>query len=200
MTSWETHWGILGGFFCLALPFSLDQPIIQARFPDSSGEYAAVMTYAKSLLFVVGPGLTVAYSSALQARHSVALHRLSLRALILFTLATVVAGTVLWAALPILFPLLLGQQYLRLMPSAPTALVAIGFHVIGHAVIQVAVVACRWWMSLILVLPALLQGVWLFLLQNPSIDELVLVNLWTFGVQLVIALGMCCRLFMEHRK
>lgn len=199
-TTWKTHWGLLVGFFCLALPFSLDQPIIQARFPNSSGEYAAVMTYAKSLMLVLGPGLTIAYSSALQARHSVSLYVLSLRALILFALATAATGAALWVALPILFPLLLGHQYLHLIPSVPTALLAIGFHVIGFSVIQLAVLVCRWWISLILIIPALLQAGWLFALQNPSIDDLVRVNLWTFGVQLVIALGMCCNLFVERRK
>jgi O-antigen/teichoic acid export membrane protein len=198
--AWRTHWGILGGFFCLALPFSLDQPIIQARFPNSSGEYAAVMTYAKSLMLLLAPGLTIAYSSALQARHSAGLHLLSLRALILFALATTLAVVGLWAALPILFPLLLGQQYLHLIPSAPAALIAIGFHVVGYAVIQLAVLVSRWWISLILIVPALLQATWLSVLQTPSIDDLVRVNLWTFGAQLVVALGMCCGLFVEHRK
>ena len=42
--TWHTNWPLLCGFFLLALPFSIDQTIVQACFPDISADYAALMT------------------------------------------------------------------------------------------------------------------------------------------------------------
>lgn len=188
---WNTHWGIIGGFFFLALPFSLDQTLIQSRFPDASGEYAAVMTYAKSLMLLAGPALTIAYSSALRDRHHTPIPVLCIKAFVLFTATTAPLGWILWKVLPVLFPLLLGSQYIHVMPNTGYALIAIGCHVVAYAIIQLAVLLSRWWIAPLLVLPAALQGTWLWTLQNPSIEELVLVSVWTFATQLVIAVVAC---------
>jgi hypothetical protein len=199
LLEWNTHWGIIGGFFFLALPFSLDQTLIQSRFPEASGEYAAVMTYAKSLMLLAGPALTIAYSSALRERHHTPIPRLCVKAFIVFTATTAPLGWILWKVLPALFPLLLGSQYTHVMSNTSYALIAIGCHVVAYAVIQLAVLLSRWWISPLLVLPAALQATLLWTLQNPSIEDLVLVSLWTFVAQLLIAVVACFALTVRSR-
>ncbi|MEY4699817.1 MAG: hypothetical protein RL326_4 [Pseudomonadota bacterium] len=183
--AWNTNWPLVIGFFVLAAPFSLDQPLIQRWFPAMSGEYAAVMTYAKSIMLLASPALTIAYSAALQR------HEQHIPFSTFFKLVLCVAGAAgfFWVGRPIFFPLLLGPQYVDLIPSLGYALVAISCHVIAYAVAQVSLAHRPSWFVGVLVLPLVTQTLSLRSLVSPSLTDLLGVSIAVFELQLAICLG-----------
>jgi O-antigen/teichoic acid export membrane protein len=182
---WNTNWSLVIGFFLLAAPFSLDQPLIQLWFPSMSGEYAAVMTYAKSIMLLASPALTMAYSSALQ-RHD---PRASMSTFLKLSLFVAGAAGFFWLCSPIFFPLLLGPQYVNLLPLIGYAVVAISCHVISYAVAQVSLAHRPGWFVAILGLPLVTQTLYLRTLVSPSLTDLLGVSIAVFALQLAVCLG-----------
>ena len=183
-TSWVINWDIVSGFFLLALPFSLDQALVQRWFPNSSGPYAALMTYAKSVMLLAAPALTIAYSSAL--RISVSSHAYLKQLRFFAALSFGIVGA-LWIFQPFLFPLLLGSQYGMVTDYVPIALIAIGLHVCAYSIAQLVILRNQRWFSLALLAPISLQTLYLWTLENPSLRALALTNVFTFAAQLAIA-------------
>lgn len=183
--TWNTNWSLVIGFFLLAAPFSLDQTLIQLWFPSMSGEYAAVMTYAKSIMLLASPALTMAYSSALQ-RHD---QSVSLSTFLKLSLFVVGAGGFFWLCRPIFFPLLLGPQYVKLIPFIGYAVVAISCHVISYGVAQVRLARRPGLFVGFLGLPLLLQALSLWALSSPSLTDLIVITMAVFGCQLALCLS-----------
>lgn len=183
--AWNTNWSLVVGFFLLAAPFSIDQPLIQLWFPAMSGDYAAIMTYAKSIMLLASPALTIAYSSALQ-RSSCQMCSSSFVKLLLFVVAT--AGF-FWLCRDILFPLLLGPQYVSLLPHIGYAIVAISCHVLAYGVAQARLARRPGGFVALLALPLVIQALALRALSNPSPSDLVGVAVSVFALQLAICLG-----------
>jgi len=181
---WVMNWRIVCGFFLLALPFSLDQALIQRWFPNISGPYAALMTYAKSVMLLAAPALTIAYSSGL---HLVVSTRAYARQLMTFSALGLGLVGALWISEPLLFPLLLGDQYGMVPQHIPLALVAIALHVCAYSIAQLVITRKQWWFSLALIVPIVFQILYLGTLRDPSLRDLALTSVYTFGTQLVIA-------------
>jgi hypothetical protein len=179
---WNTDWSLVLGFFLLAAPFSLDQTLIQRWFPSMSGDYAAVMTYAKSIMLLASPALTIAYSSALQRSSSHTPFSVFL------TLAPLVIGTggFFWIYRSVFFPLLLGPQYVDLIPHLGYAIVAISCHVISYGVAQARLARGPGRLVTILALPLLAQIVSLRTLSSPSLSDLLAIAVSVFALQLVL--------------
>jgi len=175
----QTNWRLVVGFFLLAAPFSLDQPLIQLWFPDISGNYAAIMTYAKSIMLLASPGLTIAYGSTLRRRES----HVSPVTLIRICVFVVAIGGVFWLFRSLLFPLLLGPRYVDLIPFVSYAVLAIGCHVIAYAIAQVQLARSSPWLTVALVIPPLVQALCLGELSAPSLDQLSTVALCVFTIQ-----------------
>jgi hypothetical protein len=186
-TAWGTNWVLLVGFFLLALPFSLDQPLIQALFPEMAADYAAVMTYSKSVMLLASPALAIAYSSALQVDYGSASGARRLRlALTVAGLATTFAF-VLWGIHPWLFPILLGPKYLHVMPMLVTTLPAIALYVVSYYLLQVLLITARWWICGLLLIPSLLQVILLATTKSPQLSQLVHISVAVFGIQFILA-------------
>lgn len=183
--AWNTNWSLVIGFFLLAAPFSLDQPLIQLWFPSMSGEYAAVMTYAKSIMLLASPALTMAYSSTLQ-RHD---QHVSMSTFLTLSLFVAGAAGFFWLCRPIFFPLLLGPQYVNLIPFIGYAVVAISCHVIAYAVAQVSLAHRPGWFVAALALPLVTQTLCLRALISPSLTDLLGVSIAVFALQLAMCLG-----------
>jgi O-antigen/teichoic acid export membrane protein len=189
---WTTNWKLLCGFFLLALPFSVDQPIIQAIFPESSADYAALMTYARSVMLLAGPALTIVYSTLIQHQSDQQLLSKSPGLLSSLLIATILAGGLaltLWLCNPILFPLLLGSKYLHLTPYLATALAAMALCVVSYFLVQRLLLSCTWWLCAALALPVIVQGLLFALRSTPSIAQLTVVSVVTFSLQCAIAVG-----------
>jgi hypothetical protein len=188
---WTTNWKLLCGFFLLALPFSVDQPIVQAIFPESSADYAALMTYARSVMLLAGPALTIVYSKLIQPQsnqQAAARPRLAPS----FLIAAVLAGGLalaLWLSHPLLFPLLLGTQYTHVTPHLAPALAGMAMCVISYFLVQRLLLSCTWWLCAALALPALAQGLLFASYSAPSIAQLTMVSVVTFSLQCAIAVG-----------
>jgi hypothetical protein len=185
--AWNTNWVLLVGFFLLALPFSLDQPLIQLLYPERAADYAAVMTYAKSVMLLASPALAIAYSSALQVGHrSPSTSRRLLPIVVVLFLAALFAFA-LWVIHPSLFPLLLGTQYLHAMPQIAIALPAMALYVVSHYLLQILLVSSRWWICILLVIPSALQIILFARISEPTLTHLMLVGLTVFTLQFVFA-------------
>lgn len=189
--NWEMHWGILLGFFFLSLPFSLDQVLVQLKFPHLSGDYAAIMTYAKSVMFIASPALTLAYTSAIHKVTNKNEQLQRVKILVLFLIFCAPLAIVFWFAHPFLFPLLLGPQYTNVMTHVGTALLAITLHAVAFSVIQLYVRSARWGFTTLLLAPVLVQSIGFLSLQSPSIARLLQIGVWTFSIQIILALGAC---------
>lgn len=183
--AWRTNWRLVVGFFLLAAPFSLDQPLIQLWFPLVSGSYAAIMTYAKSIMLLASPGLTVAYGSALLRRES----RVSPIALTKLCAFVAVIGGFFWLFRSLLFPLLLGPLYVDLIPFVGYTVVAIGCHVIAYAIAQVQLARGSTGLMVALAIPPTFQALCLSALSAPSLSDLSALALGVFSVQVGIALS-----------
>lgn len=199
-TPWNTNWVLIAGFFTLALPFSLDQTIIQALHPHLSGDYGALMTYAKSVMLIASPALTIAYSAAVQTsvtRKDTTTH-IKIAALVAL-LATLLASA-LWLAHPYLFPLLLGPKYPHIMPHLSVALAAIAMHVISYYLVQLLLLTSPLWLCALLAIPALLQCYLLSALNNPAVSDLARTSLIVFTLQLALAGGasVVCAILRER--
>lgn len=181
---WTTNWGLVFGFFLLAAPFSIDQPLIQLWFPEASGNYAAIMTYAKSIMILSSPALTIAYSSTLQHRET----RLSPMTITKLSAVVICLAGFFWLLRSSLFPLLLGPQYVELQSQVGYALLAISFHVIVYAVAQVQLISGSPWLVAALALPPIAQTLYLKTLSTPSITTLCCLSLVVFTIQLVVVL------------
>jgi hypothetical protein len=184
---WNTNWALVAGFFLLTLPFSLDQPIIQALFTETAAEYAALMTYAKSVMLLATPALMIAYSSALQTHKEAANTSRSIR-----PIATVVglASTLsflLWIVSPWLFPLLLGPKYTHVIPWLGITLIAMTLHVISYFLIQQLLLTSSFLLSACLLLPSLVQALLLGTRTSPTLEDLAYVSVSVFALQLLIA-------------
>jgi hypothetical protein len=186
-----TNWKLLCGFFLLALPFSVDQPIVQAIFPDSAADYAALMTYARSVMLLAGPALTLVYSASLQ-RQSGQQQRRHAGLLPSLPIAAGLAGGLalaLWFSHPLLFPLLLGSKYIHVTTHLSLALLGMTFSVIAYFLIQRLLLSCTWLLCATLAIPPLVQAVLLVSFSAPSIAQLTMVSVVTFTLQCVIAIG-----------
>ena len=191
-TSWGTNWRLIIGFFLLSLPFSVDQPIVQALFTDISADYAALMTYARSVMLLASPALTIVYSASLQ-RYSggntptksapFLLKTITITATLAFGLAAT-----LWTVHPLLFPLLLGDKYLHVMPHLAVALAAIALHVVSYFLIQRLLLSCSWRLCGVLAIPPILQATLLASLKSPSIADLTYIAITALGFQISVAL------------
>lgn len=175
----QTNRRLVVGFFLLAAPFSLDQPLIQLWFPDISGNYAAIMTYAKSIMLLASPGLTIAYGSTLRRGES----QVSPVTLIRLCVFVVAIGGFFWFFRSLLFPLLLGPRYVDLIPFVSYAVLAIGCHVVAYAIAQVQLTRSSPWLTVALVIPPLVQALCLGALSAPSLDQLSTVALCVFTIQ-----------------
>lgn len=186
---WITNWRLMFGFFVLALPFAVDQPIVQALFPNHSADYAALMTYARSVMFLASPALTLVYTASLQrASNSPQLatfHRLP-PFLTAVGLATALAFT-LWFVHPFLFPLLLGKGYVHVTPHLALALFGMTMYVLSYFLVQRMLLRCTWWFSCALAIPPLAQGILLASQEAPTISELTVISVVTFSLQFCIA-------------
>jgi O-antigen/teichoic acid export membrane protein len=194
---WSTNWVLLLGFFLLALPFSLDQPIIQLLFPDRAADYAAVMTYGKSVMLLASPALAIAYSSALQVGKSSPSSMRSLPPIVVVVLLATLFAFALWVIHPWLFPLLLGTQYLHAMSQLSIALPAMALYVVSHYLLQILLISSRWWICILLVIPSLLQILLFARLSEPTITQLMSVSLCVFAVQFVFA---CVASALHHPR
>ncbi len=186
---WTTNWKLLCGFFLLALPFSVDQPIVQAIFPESSADYAALMTYARSVMLLAGPALTIVFSKLIQPnenQQSLVSHGLLPSLPIAAGLAAGLAF-LLWLCQPILFPLLLGMKYIHVTPHLTLALIGMTLCVISYFLVQRLLLSCSWWLCAGLALPPLVQSVLFATFSAPSIAQLTMVSVLTFSVQCSIA-------------
>jgi len=175
----QTNWRLVVGFFLLAAPFSLDQPLIQRWFPQTSGGYAAIMTYAKSIMLLASPGLTMAYGSTLQRRES----HVPLVILARLCAFTVAIGGFFWLFRSLLFPLLLGPRYVDLIPFVGYTVVAIGCHVVAYAIAQIQLTSGSTWLIVALAIPPVIQALCLGALSAPSLSDLSAVALCVFAVQ-----------------
>lgn len=188
--TWHTNWRLICGFFLLALPFSIDQPLVQAFLPGVSADYAALMTYTRSVMLLASPALTLVFSASLQPSTSKPLLKATtLRSplLIASTLAGALAFT-LWIAHPLLFPLLLGAQYSHVSPHLGLALLGMVLYVISYFLVQRMLLSCRWWLCAALIVPPLVQG-WLIASRaTPHLSSLITISLITFSIQALIAL------------
>lgn len=188
--TWDTNWRLLCGFFLLALPFSVDQPIVQTFLPSVSADYAALMTYAKSVMLLASPALSLVYSASLQRRapdHDAE----RMRILSPLTIASGLAGILacaLWIAHPFLFPLLLGTKYSAVTPHLALALLGMALYVVSYFLLQRILLSCRWWLCVALALPPLVQGALLASQEMPNISSLVTISLVTFSLQCAVAL------------
>lgn len=188
---WTTNWKLLCGFFLLALPFSVDQPIVQAIFPESSADYAAVMTYARSVMLLAGPALTIVFSKLIQPSKTEQ-STVTSELLPSLPIATALAGLLalaLWLSQPLLFPLLLGLKYMHVTPHLAPAIIGMTLCVISYFLVQRLLLSCSWWLCAALALPPLAQGVLLGSFSAPSIAQLTMVSVITFSLQCSIALG-----------
>ena len=185
-TPWTTNWGLITGFFLLALPFSLDQTLIQALHPALSGDYGALMTYAKSVMLVAAPALTIAYSSAVQHNST----KKGTRAhLIMATTVATLAFTLalaLWLVHPYLFPLLLGPKYPTVMPHLGVALAAVALHVISYYLTQLLLLTSRFWLCMLLALPIILEVYFLTASEINSVADCAWIALYVFTLQFVL--------------
>jgi hypothetical protein len=186
---WATNWKLLCGFFLLALPFSVDQPIIQAIFPESSADYAALMTYARSVMLLAGPALTIVYSKLIQHQsHQQITERRGL--LPSLAIAAALAGGLaltLWLSHPFLFPLLLGTKYTHATHHLAPALAGMALCVISYFLVQRLLLSCTWWLCAALTLPPLVQVLLFASFAAPSVAQLTMVSVLTFFLQCSIA-------------
>lgn len=189
---WRTNWRLICGFFLLALPFSVDQPIIQRLFPESSADYAALMTYAKSLVLLASPALTLVYSAELQRNAGKLatsnLPRKFMRSLAITTGLVSSLALMLWVLRPFLFPILLGSKYLHVTPNLGLALIAMALYVIAYFLIQRILIACQVWLLIALAIPPLAQSILLTTQNTPSISHLTSISIVVFTIQCLIAL------------
>jgi len=190
-TKWVTNWKLLCGFFVLALPFSVDQPIVQALFPNSSADYAALMTYARSVMFLASPALTLSYTASLQRESPSNGQSSSQRIAPLVTTVglTSTLALVLWIVHPVLFPLLLGKGYVHVTPHLAMALLGMMLYVISYFLVQRMLLACSWWLCGALIIPLLIQALLLASQESPTISHLTVISVVTFAVQCGIACG-----------
>jgi hypothetical protein len=189
--NWATNWRLLCGFFLLALPFSIDQPIVQAIFPELSAEYAALMTYARSVMLLASPALTIVYSALIQHQSTQKktaptglLPSLAIAAVLALGLALT-----LWLCHPLLFPLLLGAKYTHLTPNLAPALTGMALCVISYFLVQRLLLSCSWWLCAALLLPLILQGTLFASFSKPSISQLTSVSVLTFWLQCAVSAG-----------
>jgi O-antigen/teichoic acid export membrane protein len=189
---WRTNWRLICGFFLLALPFSVDQPIIQRLFPESSADYAALMTYAKSLVLLASPALTLVYSAELQRNAGKLvtpnLPRKFTRSLAITTGLVSSLALMLWVLRPFLFPILLGSKYLHVTPNLGLALIAMALYVIAYFLIQRILISCKSWLLIALAIPPLAQSILLTTQNTPSISHLTSISIVVFTIQCLIAL------------
>lgn len=188
--AWVINWRLIIGLFLLSLPFSLDQPIVHARLPDISADYAALMTYSKTVMLLASPALALVFSSSLQKSRSVQ-HRTTIRQprpLVIATVLTSILAFTLWTTYPLLFPLLLGKQYYHVTPYLTLSLLSLCLCVLSHFVIQGILLSCRWSFCLMLSVPPVLQTWLLFSLRQPSISNLVTISVTTFFLQFLIGI------------
>jgi hypothetical protein len=188
--TWDTNWKLLCGFFLLALPFSVDQPIVQAILPDVSADYAALMTYSRSVMLLASPALTLVYSASLQARtHAEHTTPTILRSpLVIASVLAAALAFALWLAHPTLFPLLLGTKYSHVTPHLAPALLGMTLYVISYFLIQRMLLSCKWWLCGALTIPPIVQGSLLATQTSANISRLVVVSVVTFALQCTIAL------------
>jgi O-antigen/teichoic acid export membrane protein len=191
-TSWDTNWRLIIGFFLLSLPFSVDQPIVQALFTDISADYAALMTYARSVMLLASPALTIVYSASLQRdSENVATAKESVSMIKTLTILSSLAfglAAILWIVHPFLFPLLLGDKYLHVTPNLALALAAIALHVISYFLVQRLLLSCSWRLCAVLAIPFILQAILLASLKSPSISDLTSTAVAVLTTQTLIAL------------
>jgi len=191
-TSWGTNWRLIIGFFLLSLPFSVDQPIVQALFTDISADYAALMTYARSVMLLASPALTIVYSASLQ-RYSggntptksapFLLKTITITATLAFGLAAT-----LWTVHPFLFPILLGDKYIHVTQYLDVALLSMALHVISFYLVLQIISSCSAILCGALAIPPLFQCFILSALQSPDIYRVTQVNLITFTLQVLISI------------
>lgn len=188
----ETNWVLITGFLLLALPFSIDQPIIQATNSAIAADYAALMTYAKSVMLLAGPAIALIYSAAVQpaakAKSSDLTSEIK-RVVISLAIAAALAVT-LWLVSPLLFPLLLGAKYLHVSSELGLALSGMALYVVSYLMIQRRLLSSGWGLCLALGVPVMLQSTLLALvsLGSPSLSTLTAVSFITFLAQFVISL------------
>jgi hypothetical protein len=200
---WSTNWRLICGFFLLALPFSLDQPIVQALFTDISADYAALMTYARSLMLLATPALTIIYSASIQTDATEIPAETKLpRFTKPFSMAVIFAfglAAILWVIHPFLFPLLLGAKYLHTTSHLGLALCAIALHVISYFLIQRLLLACSWRLCGVLAIPPVTQAIFLTLQSSPSVHDLTVIALSVLFLQTLLALWATQRSFAKKR-
>jgi hypothetical protein len=189
----DSNWVLITGFLLLALPFSLDQPIIQATNNAIAADYAALMTYAKSVMLLAGPAISLIYSAAVQPTAKVSSSDIKSelkRVATSLAIASALAIT-LWLAHPLLFPLLLGAKYLHVSSELGLALSGMALYVVSYLIIQRLLLRSSWWLCLALSVPVVLQSTLLVLLGNSgaSLSVLTAVSFVTFLVQFVISLS-----------
>jgi hypothetical protein len=189
----DSNWVLVSGFLLLALPFSLDQPIIQATNSAIAADYAALMTYAKSVMLLAGPAIALIYSAAVQPSAKIKsshikgdIKRIATSLAIASTLAAI-----LWLIHPLLFPLLLGAKYLHVSSELGLALSGMALYVVSYLIIQRLLLSSSWLLCLALGVPVILQSALLVLVSrgSTSLSVLTAVSFITFAVQFVISLS-----------
>lgn len=190
-TEWTTNWPLLCGFLLLALPFSIDQPIVQGRFSETSADYAALMTYARSVMLLASPALTLVYSASLQPNQT---HRKQhpkwrIPAFIIAAILALSLAFTLWLVYPLLFPLLLGSKYVHVTPHLALALSGMALYVLSYFLIQRMLVSCKWWLCALLAIPPLVQASLLSWQTTPTLFHLTLISVAIFILQFVIAIA-----------
>jgi hypothetical protein len=192
--AWTTNWKLICGFLLLALPFSVDQPIVHALFPSISADYAALMTYCRSVMLLASPALTLVYSASLQREASQ--HHSGLPTprspLALASALAVGLASILWLVHPLLFPMLLGRNYMHVTPYIALAILGMALYVISYFLIQQMLLSCRWGLCIALAIPPIIQaGLFnlLPLVTTPSLALLTGISVVTFAVQCLLALA-----------
>lgn len=184
----QLDWTVIIGFLLLSLPFSFDQILVQRAYQVMSGEYAGVMTYAKSVMLVAAPILTLAYGNVLQKKDSGDFARILQRTAVgVLFFSALIAGA-LWLLGPVLFPILLGPKYVTLTSLLAIPLAAIGMHVVSYSIFQAMLLRARKWMLFALLMPVCLQLYLLVAGDVGEVERLVNISLPVFGLQLVLAI------------
>ncbi len=178
---------VVAGFFLLALPFSLDQVLVQSLYPQISGGYAAIMTYSKIIMLASAPVLTIAYGSAIQLNPGKLKIFNLIKSVFKIALVTLLMVVIFWFVAPWCFPILLGSQYQLLIPNLKFGLISIGFHVISYLIFQTLVLSAKWWIIPILAVVPIVQIFGIYLYGQNNIDNLLNVSLFVFLIQLTVA-------------
>ena len=179
---------VVVGFFLLALPFSLDQVLVQWLYPQISGEYAAIMTYSKIIMLASAPALTIAYGSAVQVDPKNFSFINFTKSTIKIAAVTFLLVGVFWLLAPWCFTLLLGTQYKSLIPNLYLGLVSIGLHVVSYMIFQTLVLHAKWWLIPVLGIIPAAQVLGILFFAQSDIDNLLYVSFFVFAAQLVLAL------------